>query len=323
MDDDTSSVDESCYLSVDGSMEEEVVNPNSLTCEICIEPMRKNNKFNNAERCSHPFCLDCIGKYIEAKMEENTADVSCPATNCDKLLDPLSCRSILSAGLFEKWCDVLCEFSVLKLRDQSLYTYCPVTECSTLVLNECEADSNTRTECPNCKKLFCFQCKIPWHVGFGCNETEQLRDENDILFGELVERNKWMKCPGCNFRVEKIEGCPNITCRCGVLFCYACGKIKSGCVCNRRNVPPRRVGTYVDNGRAGGGDGCMASCICNFIFNLLINALFIGLIVGLDKIKGSKAAAIISTIFLYIYYLFVFPCTVYSMGKSCCCPRRR
>ncbi|XP_042494116.1 probable E3 ubiquitin-protein ligase RNF217 [Macadamia integrifolia] len=297
--------------------EEEEEGLPSLTCEICIEPMRENNKFNNGNKCSHPFCLDCIVKYIEAKMEDNNrAEVSCPASNCDNLLDPLSCRSILPADLFVRWCDVLCEFSVQRF-DQSMY--CPFPECSTLVLSECEGDIYTRTECPNCKKLFCFKCKIPWHVGFVCSETEQLRDENDILFGELVERNKWMKCPGCNFRVEKIEGCPNITCRCGVLFCYKCGKIKSACECYRENVPARRVGTYIGNERR----GCVDSRIFKFIFNLLINVIFIGLIVGLDKIKGSKAAHIISTILLYIYYIFVFPMSGYALCQICCCCGRR
>ncbi|XP_042493302.1 probable E3 ubiquitin-protein ligase RNF144A [Macadamia integrifolia] len=209
--------------------EEEVVLP-SVTCEICIESMRENNKFNNGNSCSHLFCLDCISKYIEAKMEDNNrAEVSCPASNSNNRLDPLSCCSILLAELFERWCDVLCEFIIQRF-DQNVY--CPFPECSTLVLSECEGDINTRTECSNCKKLFCFKCKIPWHVGFGCNEIEQLRDENDIPFGELLERNKWMRCPGCKFRVEKIEGCPNITCRlvCFIFFFHNLLKGKSGSV---------------------------------------------------------------------------------------------
>ncbi|XP_042492758.1 probable E3 ubiquitin-protein ligase RNF144A isoform X2 [Macadamia integrifolia] len=188
-------------------MEEEV---QSLTCEICVEPMTETKKFSNNKRCAHPFCLDCIVKYIEAKIGENsTAEVPCPASNCDKFLDPISCRPILPAGLFERWCDVLCESAVL--RGESSHCYCPSAGCSTLVLNEC-GGIITKSECPNCKKLFCFQCKITWHVGFGCNETEQLRDENDFLFGELVVRNNWKRCPNCKFRVEKLDGCRSIQC---------------------------------------------------------------------------------------------------------------
>ncbi|KAJ4950379.1 hypothetical protein NE237_027211 [Protea cynaroides] len=214
---------------LDNSKEVEV--PTNLTCEICIEPMTHINKFKNLERCVHPFCRDCIAKYIEAKVEERVAEVPCPSLNCEKLLDPLSCRRIIPAGLFEKWCDLLCESAVLRCKS----AYCPFVNCLVLILNECGGNI-TRSKCPNCKKLLCFQCKLPWHAGFGCDETGEMRNENDILFGKLVERNKWKICPGCKYRVERNKGCQNIKCRCGVLFCYTCGKIKNSCECCRRIV---------------------------------------------------------------------------------------
>ncbi|KAJ4942648.1 hypothetical protein NE237_000083 [Protea cynaroides] len=166
------------------------------------------NKFKNIERCVHPFCRDCIAKYIEAKVEERVVEVPCPSLNCEKLLDPLSCSQIIPAGLFEKWCDLLCESVVLRCKS----AYCPFVNCSVLILNECGGNI-TRSKCPNCKKLLCFQCKLPWHAGFGCDETGEMRNENDILFGKLVERNKWKICPGCKYRVERNEGCQNIKCR--------------------------------------------------------------------------------------------------------------
>ncbi|XP_043694509.1 probable E3 ubiquitin-protein ligase RNF217 [Telopea speciosissima] len=210
----------------------EDVEVSSLACEICIEPMTLNKKFENKKRCVHPFCVDCIAKYIEVKVEDREPNVPCPALNCEKLLDPLSCHQILpSTGLFEKWCDLLCESTVLRLEN----AYCPFPTCSTLILNECQ-ENITRSECPNCKKLVCFQCKLPWHAGFGCEETGEMTEENDFLFGELVERNKWRRCPGCKYHVERNEGCQNIKCRCGVLFCYTCGKVKNACECNRRNI---------------------------------------------------------------------------------------
>ncbi|KAJ4950936.1 hypothetical protein NE237_027768 [Protea cynaroides] len=201
------------------------------SCEICIELMTQEIKFENNKRCVHPFCTDCIVKYIEAKVEERVTKLLCPAFNCKKLLDPFSCRQILPAGLFEKWCDLLCESAVVERES----AYCPFADCSALILNECEGNI-TRSNCPNCKKLMCFQCKLPWHVGFRCDETQEMRDENDIFFSELVDRNKWKRCPGCNFHVERFEGCQNIKCRCGVLFCYTCGRVKSTCECYRKNV---------------------------------------------------------------------------------------
>ncbi|KAL3585968.1 hypothetical protein D5086_012835 [Populus alba] len=166
------------------SQETEVEEPGQLkqeedsnfTCEICIEPMLAIRKFKNGSLCKHPFCLDCVAKYIEVKVEETTGCIECPGLNCKQLLDPLSCNCIISKPIFEKWCDHLCDSTVLG----SESCYCPYQDCSVLVLNECR-DKVKKIKCPNCKKSFCFLCKIPWHAGYQCNESRHLRDRNDIL----------------------------------------------------------------------------------------------------------------------------------------------
>ncbi|XP_024458676.2 E3 ubiquitin-protein ligase RSL1 isoform X2 [Populus trichocarpa] len=192
------------------SQETEVEEPGQLqqeedsnfTCEICIEPMLAIRKFKNGSLCKHPFCLDCIAKYIEVKVEETTGCIECPGLNCKQLLDPLSCNCIISKPIFEKWCDHLCDSTVLG----SESCYCPYQDCSVLVLNECR-DKLTKIKCPNCKKSFCFLCKIPWHAGYQCNESRHLRDRNDILVGELIEEKKWTRCYNCGHSVERVSGC--------------------------------------------------------------------------------------------------------------------
>ncbi|KAF1890177.1 hypothetical protein Lal_00025510 [Lupinus albus] len=192
------------------------------TCEICIEPLPLDKVFNNNNQCLHPFCLDCIAKYIEAKVEDNTANISCPALNCKQLLDPLFCRSIISNQLFDKWCETLCTSTVLNLENRS---YCPNQHCSSLVINECK-DEAKKVKCPNCNKFFCFKCQIPWHAGYRCEESGQvnLRDGNDVLFGELVEIKKWCRCYKCGHCLERSGGCRLVQCRCKALCCYECGE---------------------------------------------------------------------------------------------------
>ncbi|KAK7850200.1 hypothetical protein CFP56_001387 [Quercus suber] len=92
--------------------------------------------------------------------------------------------------------------------------YCPDPQCSTLVLNECKIV--TKSECPVCKKEFCFQCKTRWHAGYRCNESGQLRDENDVLLGRLIEEKKWSRCPNCGHAVERVDGCNDVICRVGI-----------------------------------------------------------------------------------------------------------
>ncbi|KAF5747726.1 RING/U-box superfamily protein putative isoform 2 [Tripterygium wilfordii] len=193
----------------------------SFTCEICIEPMLESKKFKNKNHCTHPFCQDCIAKYIQVKVEEDGTisggNINCPGLNCPYLLDPLSCRAMISQGVFLRWCDLLCESSVLEFERRS---YCPNRDCLELVVNEC-GGTVRKTNCPKCKQEFCFHCKTQWHAGFGCQE---IRDRNDILFGELMERMKWRRCPHCGHCVERLHGCSVVKCRCKTQFCYSCGE---------------------------------------------------------------------------------------------------
>ncbi|XP_052194263.1 E3 ubiquitin-protein ligase RSL1-like [Diospyros lotus] len=191
-----------------------------FTCEICVEPRPAERRFVNNAQCVHPFCTDCIARYIQVKVQDDgAADVKCPAVDCDHMLDAIRCRPIIGQKLFNSWCDVLRDNFFLGL-DRC---YCPNRECSALVLNECGGNVK-RSECPYCKRLFCFQCKLPWHAGYRCEDSGETRDGNDIVFGVLAERKKWTRCPNCNHCIERVAGCSIVYCRCGTRFCYKCGR---------------------------------------------------------------------------------------------------
>ncbi|KAH1066335.1 hypothetical protein J1N35_031322 [Gossypium stocksii] len=66
--------------------------------------------------CSHSFCNDCTGKYVEAKIQENIAMVKCPDVNCNAALEPQFCRSIVLVQVFDQWKNALCELLVLSRR---------------------------------------------------------------------------------------------------------------------------------------------------------------------------------------------------------------
>ncbi|KAL2468442.1 RING/U-box superfamily protein [Forsythia ovata] len=194
----------------DEQEDQNLENPEDEICEICIEPMiLRERKFKNRDKCSHPFCIDCIINYIQVKLEyENVDKIKCPGLNCNQLLDPISCRSVIGLSLFVKWCDLLCEKAILGVGK----SYCPYRNCNVLILNEC-GGTLKKSQCPNCKNWFCFQCKRIWHAGFGCKESRKWSDRDDIAFGKLVEQYKWTRCPLCRHFVERIEGCRNVKCR--------------------------------------------------------------------------------------------------------------
>ncbi|XP_076914219.1 E3 ubiquitin-protein ligase RSL1-like [Bidens hawaiensis] len=174
-----------------------------FTCEICSEPLvLPNRQFKNGNQCAHPYCTKCMIKYIQANLQGNIFDIKCPALNCGHSIDPLSCHRIITNQLFDKWCDMLCNSAVLGLD----WVY-----CSALIINEC--GDLERCVCPNCKKPFCFRCKIPWHDGYTCEESGEIIDQNDIAFGELSAKIHWMRCPRCRHCVELVEGCSFLRCR--------------------------------------------------------------------------------------------------------------
>ncbi|KAF6175335.1 hypothetical protein GIB67_021840 [Kingdonia uniflora] len=200
--------------------------PSSFICEICTEIMSPNKRFNN-ECCKHDFCVDCVAKYIKVKVFDDVSKIKCPDPDCVAFLDCLSCQLILSKDVFEKWCDNLCDSKILVLE----MVYCPDPSCSALILNECGGRVE-KSECPHCKKQFCFTCKVPWHSGYQCKEfAEEMKDSNYLLFEKLAKLKAWKRCPTCNYFVERRSGCRNVRCRCGTDFCHICG-MTSLCQCS-------------------------------------------------------------------------------------------
>ncbi|XP_059650173.1 E3 ubiquitin-protein ligase RSL1-like [Cornus florida] len=174
----------------------------TFRCSICFETMlaTSTNKFENNVRCACSFCNDCIAKHIKVSIEQyNRSKIRCPYSPvCGQLLDPLSCRHIIPAPLFDKWCDMLCNLALLGLDT----CYCPYRDCSALVIvTECGVgDLVRRSKCPHCKRLFCFQCKQPWHADYECEDSS-----SDLEFGVVEKRKKWMRCPACKHCVERAK----------------------------------------------------------------------------------------------------------------------
>ncbi|XAR51120.1 hypothetical protein NMG60_11005663 [Bertholletia excelsa] len=193
------------------------------TCEICVDLKSWGDMFR-IMGCDHSYCSDCMVKYVASKLQENITQIQCPVAGCRGLLEPEHCRSILPPEVFDRWGKALCE-AVILATDKF---YCPYRDCSALLINDDEGRSAiTQSECPNCHREFCAQCKVPWHSGIECEEFQKLgkdeREREDIMLMQLAQKKKWIRCPKCRFYVEKSQGCLFMRCRCGHTFCYNCG----------------------------------------------------------------------------------------------------
>ncbi|KAL5098400.1 hypothetical protein RYX36_002727 [Vicia faba] len=190
-------------------------------CEICTETKTAKDAFF-ISGCSHAYCSGCVALYVSSKLEDNVINVRCPVSGCSGLLEAEDCRSILPVEVFDRWGKATCE----ALFDVSEKFYCPYADCSALLIND-GTEAVRNSECPNCRKIFCAQCKVPWHDGIECTEFQKLnadeRGKDDVMLMKLAKDMNWRRCPNCRFYVAKSEGCLFMKCRCGIAFCYNCG----------------------------------------------------------------------------------------------------
>lgn len=204
-----------------------------FVCGICLDTklVSKGFKDGKCRLCNHSFCTDCILKYVETLIHRNDLlEMTCPGPNCGIELEPESFRTLLAPEVIDRWEITRCE-SAIRWSER---IYCPFKECSGLLVNE-EREVVTSAECPYCHRLFCVQCKVPWHANMNCRAFQRSNKDSDDNFLKLAKSEKWQKCPRCSIYVQKISGCIHVFCRCGCDFCYSCGmKYREGHKCRRR-----------------------------------------------------------------------------------------
>ncbi|KAL6846157.1 hypothetical protein ACP4OV_023605 [Aristida adscensionis] len=183
-------------------------------CAICMETVHIKELFP-IDGCIHTFCVGCVGQYIAAKVDENVLSIGCPDPGCkDGALHPEACRDVIPLKLFQRWGAALCDsaLGVLKF-------YCPFKDCSALLVDDPGHGEEviTNVECPHCCRMFCAQCKVPWHDGVECAEFQRLgkdeRGQEDLLLRKVAKQSKWQRCPKCKMYVERTDGCVFIICR--------------------------------------------------------------------------------------------------------------
>ncbi|KAM0001198.1 putative transcription factor C2H2 family [Helianthus debilis subsp. tardiflorus] len=184
-----------------------------LICGICMDTKTASEMFDNTRVCGHLFCSDCISQHVAVKIKENVTKVKCPDPKCKGVIGPEACRSIVPKEVLERWESILCESLIM----ESQKFYCPFKDCSAMLVDD-GGVAVTQSECPNCNRLFCAQCKVAWHCGISCIEFQGSRkgkrnQDHDKLLIDLAKNKKWMKCSKCNFFVEKVYGCDFIACR--------------------------------------------------------------------------------------------------------------
>ncbi|XP_017699634.2 probable E3 ubiquitin-protein ligase RNF144A [Phoenix dactylifera] len=194
-----------------------------LYCSICMQDYLDFESFS-MRGCSHLYCASCVSQYVAAKVEENEVLIGCPDPSCKTgYLELDMCQLILPPKVIDQWASRLCEEILEPMR-----FYCPYKDCSALLIHEGGINGEVirESECPHCYRLFCAQCKAPWHSNITCEAYQQLGEDEkgreDLMLMEMAKNQHWQRCPKCKFFVERTEGCNFMRCRCGNTFCYRC-----------------------------------------------------------------------------------------------------
>lgn len=182
----------------------------SSSCEICTEDKPNSDMFR-IQNCPHSFCHVCISKHIDYRLQQNMVHITCPDQECNKMIEPESLRSVLPQDALDRWEEAIIESTILA----SEKIHCPYDKCSEVLVIDEGGVVITETECPRCHRLFCAECRVPWHHGMECKEFKRLErsDKEKRKLRLLARENKWKKCPNCKVFVDKADGCIHITCR--------------------------------------------------------------------------------------------------------------
>ncbi|XP_058776097.1 uncharacterized protein LOC131650402 [Vicia villosa] len=99
------------------------------------------------------------------------------------------------------------------LKQQQQCVNCPFNDCSvSLLYNGIEIVTNA--ECSNCRRLFCAQCKVPWHSGLNCQQFQltQLNSRRGISVKRRCPFEEYDEGMGKKKSTTCLMDCPNKQC---------------------------------------------------------------------------------------------------------------
>ncbi|KAL8560248.1 hypothetical protein ACOMHN_005981 [Nucella lapillus] len=181
--------------------------------------------------CQHWFCDGCWQFHLAVSMRENiSGSLQCPEFQCGTEVDLGTLLSLQPVPQVLVQQRRLVEVKVMRM---FLCKWCPNPRCGRVVKLPTSASvvpaEPTSMSCP-CGARFCFRCHGDPHWPLSCEdfrEYQTLLRKRGILANThhetgVVVRGK--NCPSCHRFIEKVGGCPEMTCICSFQFWWCCRK---------------------------------------------------------------------------------------------------
>ncbi|KAI4990475.1 hypothetical protein ZWY2020_038838 [Hordeum vulgare] len=194
----------------------------TFDCGICMDTLPVFDLFHGLP-CKHKFCATCMTTYVEGRIRASELPIPCPDAACkgkeNGVLHPEMCKKAIDYGAFDDWGARLTESALPPDRR----AYCPNRRCGVILETSGEAEL-AMAPCPACKHLLCATCGMEWSPQGAGGEHDCAKGPDAALVKRLAQEHQWKRCPNCKMIVERSFGCNRMTCRCGFVFCYQCGR---------------------------------------------------------------------------------------------------
>ena len=232
----------------------EMVQEEPAFCDICyddVSPLTQGSAPATALlKCRHRVCDNCWSQHIHSRLQQGFVRVTCPGFDCQEEVKVGVMLSVAAVDTVEK---LMKRQEEIRIGASPTEKWCPNELCgrviqirSTSAKAEVQLQQDVLCECG---AHVCFHCLMPAHWPASCKQAEDYRTnlittafpdrigevhddrqvELDAKRKRELEQTKTMlvegkHCPKCHSFVFKFGGCPQMSCRCGQLFCWFCGK---------------------------------------------------------------------------------------------------
>ena len=188
----------------------------TFSCRICCDDVDQHTSLSLG--CEHKFCRPCYSEYLKNQVSEGPACIRahCPQHKCMQSVPRSFFVHLLDPSMSDRY-----NMFVTRnfIETSKTMRYCPAAGCDKVAMGS----GITTVRC-SCSNPFCFRCGEEAHDPCSCTQLSEWATKcmNESETANWILANT-KKCPKCNTRIEKNQGCNHMNCKlCKYEFCWIC-----------------------------------------------------------------------------------------------------